>query len=147
VTHERPLCPDFVVHGVEGQDHPHALRDRIPAEIELRFNAMRGPLGCAASETPVGDPPGGCAGADELVASARLEYARLWAAGGCGTEPPDLTPLVDAYQRRFRARHEFVEHWIAREEFTIAAREFGVKYAGRGPLIVLMHGFPDNQPL
>lgn len=24
-THRRPLCPDFVVHRIERQDHPHAL--------------------------------------------------------------------------------------------------------------------------
>ncbi len=119
----------------------------IPPEIEQRFEAMRGPLGCAATVTPMPDPPGGCAGADQLLASARAEYSRLWAEGGCSGEPPDLTSLVSDYERRYARRHPFVEHEIARDEFVISAREFGAEHAGTGPLIVLMHGFPDNQHL
>jgi haloalkane dehalogenase len=117
----------------------------IPAAVEQRFEAMRGALGCAASVTPLGDPPGGCAGADELLADARREYATLWARGGCSGEPPDLAPFVDAYGDRFAAHHRFVAHAIQRDGFSIAAREFGVEH--HGPLIVLMHGFPDNQHL
>lgn len=119
----------------------------LPADVDERLDAMRGPLGCAPSQTPIGDPPVGCAGADDLVASARAEYARLWAAGGCGSEGPDLAPFVGAYLRAFAARHDFVEHAIEREGFVIAAREFGGEHAGKGPLVLLMHGFPDNQHL
>jgi haloalkane dehalogenase len=118
----------------------------LPASVEQRFEAMRGPLGCAASTTPLPDPPGGCAGADELLASARREYAALWARGGCGSAPPDLAPYVTAYLDRFAAHHRFVAHQITRDGFAIAAREFGAGHAN-GPLIVLMHGFPDNQHL
>jgi pimeloyl-ACP methyl ester carboxylesterase len=119
----------------------------LPAAVQQRFDAMRGPLGCAPSVTPVADPPGGCAGVDDLLASARREYAALWARGGCGAEPPDLTPVVTAYLDDFAAHHRFVAHRIQRDGFTIAAREFGAAHAGRGPLIVLMHGFPDSQHL
>jgi haloalkane dehalogenase len=120
---------------------------KLRPEIEARFTAMRGPLGCEATQIPIGDPPDGCAGADRLLATARQEYAKLWAEGGCGTQPPDLTRRVNTYNREFAAQHPFKEHAIVRDQFTIAAREFGAEHAGTGPTIVLMHGFPDNQHL
>jgi pimeloyl-ACP methyl ester carboxylesterase len=118
----------------------------VPADVERRFDAMRGPLGCSPSVTMV-DPPGGCDGADAFVADLRAEYAKLWAASDCTTTPPSLAPYVSAYDRAFAARHAFVPHRIARGPFTIAAREFGAEHAGDGPTIVLMHGFPDDQHL
>lgn len=150
-----PLVAAVVAAGCAGADATGEDIDALgqhrcgplPAAVEQRFDAMRGPLGCAASATPVSDPPGGCAGTDALLASARREYETLWARGGCRAEPPDLTPLVTRYLDHYAAHHRFAAHRIPREGFTIAAREFGAAHAGTGPLIVLMHGFPDNQHL
>lgn len=119
----------------------------IPPSVEERFMAMRGPLGCEPSQSGVPDPPNGCGGADDLLTTARLEYAKLWADGGCGTRPPSLAPALGAYKQAFASEHDFVEHRITRGDFTIAAREFGAEHASSGPTIVLMHGFPDNQHL
>jgi pimeloyl-ACP methyl ester carboxylesterase len=118
----------------------------IPSPVEARFNAMRGPLGCTASQFNV-NPPGGCAGADAFVSDLRTQYARVWSEADCTANPPSLAPLVDAYDREFARRHPFVPHAVPRGPSTIAAREFGAEHAGDGPTIVLMHGFPDNQHL
>jgi pimeloyl-ACP methyl ester carboxylesterase len=118
----------------------------IPSPVEARFDAMRGPLGCAASQFNV-NPPGGCAGADAFVGDLRAQYAHLWSEADCTANPPSLAPLVDAYDREFAARHRFEAHAVQRGPFTIAAREFGAEHAGDGPTIVLMHGFPDDQHL
>jgi pimeloyl-ACP methyl ester carboxylesterase len=119
----------------------------IPAEVEERFVAMAGPLGCEPSGSGIPSPPGGCDGAEAFVESTRAEYQKLWEEGGCGTEPPDLTRFVSSYEAAFAAKHRFVSHAIPRAGFTIAAREFGPEHAARGPTIVLMHGFPDDQHL
>jgi pimeloyl-ACP methyl ester carboxylesterase len=129
--------------------HPSGLPDRcgpIPSSVEARFDAMAGPLGCAASQFNI-DPPGGCAGADAFVSDLRAQYARLWSEADCTANPPSLAPLVDAYDREFAEHHHFVAHAVQRGPYTIAAREFGAEHAGDGPTIVLMHGFPDNQHL
>jgi pimeloyl-ACP methyl ester carboxylesterase len=119
----------------------------ISPDVEKRFVDMRGPLGCDPTDSLIPDPPDGCAGAEELIANARVEYETLWAEGGCGTEPPDLSHRVTGYRKAFAAEHAFIEHRIARDEFTIYAREFGPEHAGKGPTLVLMHGFPDDQHL
>ena len=95
------LAAALIAGGCAGVEHT-SIEDSelrscgaLPVSVEQRFEAMRGPLGCAASTTLLPDPPGGCAGADELLASARREYTALWARGGCGSTPPDLTPFVE----------------------------------------------------
>lgn len=118
----------------------------VPAEIEARFAAMRGPLGCAASQTMI-DPPGGCSGADALLTDVRRNYDELRREANCASVPLSLAPVVSAYNEGFRAEHAFVAHEIRRDGFTISAREFGANADAKAPTIVLMHGFPDNQHL
>jgi haloalkane dehalogenase len=119
----------------------------FPSRSSNGFAAIRGPLGCQATDSLIPDPPAGCSGADELVASTRLEYSKLWADGGCTTHPPNFTEQVATYGRDYASRHAFAEHSITRGAFTIAAREFGSQHRSDGPTIVLMHGFPDSQYL
>lgn len=134
--------------GCAGSNDPAAGArcEPLPDAVEARFTAMRGPLGCEASRTPFADPPGGCSGAEALLAAARREYSALWNAADCGDEPPSLAPYVASYEADFRAQNTFTLHRIVRDEYTISAREFGAEH-GDGPTIVLMHGFPDNQHL
>jgi haloalkane dehalogenase len=115
--------------------------------VEARFEKMSGPLGCASTTSVIPDPPEGCTGVTDLLRVAKEEYAYLDARGGCGGSPPDLAPLLRDYERTFAAEHPFVEHRVERDGFSIAAREFGAELAGKGPTVVLMHGFPDNQHL
>jgi pimeloyl-ACP methyl ester carboxylesterase len=119
----------------------------LPKTITSRFDAMMGPLGCTPSTSLIPDPPRGCEGAMDLVASAEREYRTLYEDGGCSGDPPELDSLLSSYEKDFAAAHPFVEHRVMRDGFTIAAREFGAEHAGKGPAVVLMHGFPDNQHL
>jgi haloalkane dehalogenase len=136
------------VLGCSGSDEsPGGGCGEIPEIVEQRFAAIRGPLGCQATESLIPDPPGGCSGAEELVASARLEYSQLWADGGCSSQPPSLASHVAGYHRDYASRHAFAEYAITRGPFTVAAREFGSQHRATGPTIVLMHGFPDSQQL
>ncbi len=130
----------------EEPEPPQSSCGEIPAAVEERFAAMRGPLGCEPTSSQVPDPPRGCAGADELLKQARREYLGLQREGGCAAVP-DLSALVEAYQRDFVAQNAPVEHAIARDGYTISAREYGAVHAQDRPAIVLMHGFPDNQHL
>jgi pimeloyl-ACP methyl ester carboxylesterase len=133
----------------DAEPHRSGPPDRcgpIPSPVEARFDAMRGPLGCGASQFNL-NPPGGCAGADAFLSDLRAQYARVWSEADCTANPPSLAPIVDAYDREFAEHHRFVTHAIPRGPWTIAAREFGAEHAGDGPTIVLMHGFPDNQRL
>jgi haloalkane dehalogenase len=52
--------------------------------------------------------------------------------------------IYERYDSRFRAEHKFVEHMIPRDEYRLYAREFGRDHAGRGPTVIMMHGFPDS---
>lgn len=119
----------------------------LPESVASRFDELKGPLGCAASTSLIPDPPRGCEGATELVATAEHEYRTLYDDAGCSGDPPPLASALSNYEADFASRHPFVEHHVPRDGFTIAAREFGAEHAGEGPTIVLMHGFPDNQHL
>lgn len=119
----------------------------LPASIRDRFEAMKGPLGCAPTTSLTPDPPRGCEGAAELVAAASRVYSNLSREADFRGSPPDLAPSLTRYESEFASKHPFVEHRIDRSGFTIAAREFGAEHAGAGPTLVLMHGFPDNQHL
>jgi haloalkane dehalogenase len=119
----------------------------LPASVEQRLETMRGPLGCAPTQTVVPDPPGGCTGTDQLLSEVRLAYGQLWGEGGCRNNPASLSPVVTAYNEAFSSQHVFVKHAVPRDAYSISVREFGAEHAGEGPTIILMHGFPDNQHL
>ncbi len=67
--------------------------------------------------------------------------------GACAT-PVDTQPLLDAHLAAFKNSQPFLAHKIARADgLRIDVREFGAALRGKGPTIVVMHGFPDNQHL
>lgn len=109
-----------------------------------RLRGMTGPLGCTPSATVLPDPPRGCFGTLQIVAEVKRQMEQVWWEAGCGTEPPDESAYVAAYEEDFAARHDFVQHELQRDGFRIVAREFGAEHREAGPTIVLMHGFPDN---
>ena len=125
--------------------HVAARSASPPAAVEARFTELQGPLGCAESTSALPPPPDGCDGATALVDSARREYRALFEAGGSTGEAPDLEENLQQYERDFAAQHPFEAHTVTRDGFTIAAREFGADHDG--PVVLLMHGFPDNQHL
>ncbi len=56
--------------------------------------------------------------------------------------------FVEQYKRQFREANPHTGHSIARPDGPkINAREFGLANKGRGPTILMMHGFPDSQHL
>jgi haloalkane dehalogenase len=79
----------------------------------------------------------------------------LWlVAGLCGfllvacATPVDTAPAYAAHLTRLADRAPHVAHQVQRADgLRIAVREFGLKWRGQGPTLVLMHGFPDNQHL
>lgn len=117
------------------------------ADVRRRFRGLLGVLGCAPSEGLTPPVPGGCLGSWRFVQRSMRRYDQLYRQGGCTGEPPDLTSYVEAYESEYRARNEFVEHDIARGPYVVHAREYGAAHRGRGPTILLMHGFPDDQRL
>jgi haloalkane dehalogenase len=61
---------------------------------------------------------------------------------------PDSQPLYDAHIAQFKAAQPFTEHSLVRKDgYRINVREFNLAQKNRGPTIVMMHGFPDNQHL
>ena len=51
--------------------------------------------------------------------------------------------FYDHYDQQFRERVAYVAHHIPVGQHQLYAREFGADHQG-GPLVVMMHGFPDN---
>jgi haloalkane dehalogenase len=76
----------------------------------------------------------------------------LLALGACAS-PTDTRPQVQAYLADFEQRQPAQVHRVPRAVAGMAApqqlavREFGARFRGQGPTLVLMHGFPDNQHL
>jgi haloalkane dehalogenase len=61
---------------------------------------------------------------------------------------PERQAIYEAHVKQFRAAHPYLEHKIRRADgHQVQAREFNAYAKGRGPTLVLMHGFPDNQHL
>ncbi len=71
----------------------------------------------------------------------------LAALAGCAT-PLDTAPLYEAHVAAFAQATPHASLRVQRTDGqAIAVREFGAKFRGQGPSLVLMHGFPDNQHL
>jgi haloalkane dehalogenase len=65
----------------------------------------------------------------------------------CAT-PVDTGPAFTAHVARLEQAAPHVAHRVPRADGQrLAVREFGSAWRGRGPTLVLMHGFPDNQHL
>jgi haloalkane dehalogenase len=68
--------------------------------------------------------------------------------GGCASSAPDTQPLLDAHLAQFAKAQPHQVLQVPRSGgHLLAVREFGQVHKGRGPSLVLMHGFPDNQHL
>jgi haloalkane dehalogenase len=66
---------------------------------------------------------------------------------GCASAP-STQPVYDAHVARFKIAQPHIEHSVVRSDGQrIQAREFNSVMKGRGPTLVMMHGFPDNQHL
>lgn len=60
-------------------------------------------------------------------------------------EAPDFSEDYQRYEQAFRERHSYTVHAVDRDGYKLHAREFVVPAEGAaGPLIILMHGFPDS---
>jgi haloalkane dehalogenase len=76
-----------------------------------------------------------------------LMLACLVALSGCASAP-DTQPIYDAHVARFKVEQPHTAHTLLRKDgYRINAREFNPGQKGRGPTLVMMHGFPDNQHL
>ncbi len=71
----------------------------------------------------------------------------LAALAGCAS-PPNTQPIYDSYVAQFKAAQPHEVRTLSRPDgHRIHAREFGLAHKGKGPSIVMMHGFPDNEHL
>jgi haloalkane dehalogenase len=66
---------------------------------------------------------------------------------GCAA-PIDTGPIFAAHVAQLENAAPHAAHRVQRADGRgLAVREFGVRFRGQGPTLVLMHGFPDNQHL
>jgi haloalkane dehalogenase len=86
-----------------------------------------------------------------------MKIAQLWprllttwlalVLSACAT-PMDTAPAFAAHVAQLEKAAPHVPHQVPRADgWRLAVREFGSQWQGRGPTLVLMHGFPDNQHL
>jgi haloalkane dehalogenase len=80
-----------------------------------------------------------------------LLFALLFALlslAACANDGAKIAVKYQQYVAAFDRQQPHLGHVLTRPDgYAIHAREFGAELAGKGPSLILMHGFPDNQHL
>jgi haloalkane dehalogenase len=72
----------------------------------------------------------------------------LLSLAACANDGARIAAHYQRYVAAFDRQQPHLSHALRRPDgYAIRAREFGVAHAGKGPSLILMHGFPDNQHL
>ena len=66
--------------------------------------------------------------------------------GGCAAKNA-YKVTYEEHNKAFDKKQSYKSYKIKRGDYFLSAREFGAKYKGKKPTILLMHGFPDSQHL